>query len=210
MTKLVDSERAARLMAAKGIDILVGTGYINFGYLSGYFTHFGRDYPGPLVNGAPLVRFAGLPRDQRLAPFLITYPGEEGDLFRVYALGEPPADAVRIHQSLDQVNALMIEAVEPGIAAADLYHLGTEAMKERGLEMALDFVGHGIGLDIHELPVLSQRTGGELRPGHVVTVEPGIYLPGIGGVRIESDVLVTPRSHRVLSDLPTSLESAII
>ena len=49
-----------------------------------------------------------------------------------------------------------------------------------------------------------------LQPGHVVTVEPGIYLPGLGGVRIEDDVLVTERGHRVLTDLPKTLESAII
>ena len=80
MTKLFDGKRAASLMEARGIDILVGSGYVNFGYLAGYFTHFGRDYPGPLVNGAPLVRFAGVPKDPNLSPFLITYPGEEGDI----------------------------------------------------------------------------------------------------------------------------------
>jgi len=205
MTKLVDSERAARLMAAKGIDILVGTGYINFGYLSGYFTHFGRDYPGPLVNGAPLVRFAGLPRDQRLAPFLITYPGEEGDLFRVYALGEPPADAVRIHQSLDQVNALMIEAVEPGIAAADLYHLGTEAMKERGLEMALDFVGHGIGLDVHELPNLVATDVTVLQENMVIVLELATRRFDLGHFSAEVPLLVTRQGCEVLTELPYAL-----
>ncbi len=80
MTKLFNGKRAASLMEARGIDILVGSGYVNFGYLAGYFTHFGRDYPGPLVNGAPLVRFAGVPKDPNLSPFLITYPGEEGDI----------------------------------------------------------------------------------------------------------------------------------
>jgi Xaa-Pro aminopeptidase len=71
-------------------------------------------------------------------------------------------------------------------------------------------LGHGIGLDIHEQPVLSPRAKGILQPGHVVTVEPGIYLPGVGGVRIEDDVLLTPRGARVLSDLPKDLASAII
>ncbi len=71
-------------------------------------------------------------------------------------------------------------------------------------------LGHGIGLDIHEQPTLSQRSVGQLQPGHVVTVEPGVYLPGVGGVRIEDDVLVTERGYRVLSDLPKALDSAII
>jgi Xaa-Pro aminopeptidase len=59
--------------------------------------------------------------------------------------------------------------------------------------------GHGLGLDIHEPPTLSARAKGTLQPGMVVTVEPGIYLPGLGGVRIEDDVLVTRTGHRVLS-----------
>ena len=62
MTKLFNGKRAASLMEARGIDILVGSGYVNFGYLAGYFTHFGPDYPGPLV------RFAGVPKDPNLEP----------------------------------------------------------------------------------------------------------------------------------------------
>ena len=53
---------------------------MNYGYITGYFSHFGRDYPGPLYNGDPLVRFGGIPADPDKAPFLITYPGEEGDI----------------------------------------------------------------------------------------------------------------------------------
>ena len=73
-------------------------------------------------------------------------------------------------------------------------------------------LGHGIGLDIHEDPRLSHLADEHavLEPGQVVTVEPGIYLPGVGGVRIEDDVLITGRGHRVLTDLPKSFESATI
>jgi Xaa-Pro aminopeptidase len=65
--------------------------------------------------------------------------------------------------------------------------------------------GHGLGLDIHESPSLSSRAKGKLMVGMVVTVEPGIYIPGLGGVRIEDDVLVTPNGHRVLSKLEKGL-----
>ena len=68
-TKFVDRERASAIMAEKNIDILVGTGFINYGYITGYFTHFGMDYPGPLADGTPLVRLAGLPQDASLSPF---------------------------------------------------------------------------------------------------------------------------------------------
>ena len=66
--------------------------------------------------------------------------------------------------------------------------------------------GHGIGLDVHEPPGLSYAGRGRLEPGMVVTVEPGIYLPGVGGVRIEDDVLVTPSGNRVLSRLGKDLD----
>ena len=63
---LIDPDRARRHMEARGLDVLVGAGYVNYGYIAGYFTHFGRDYPGPLYNGLPMVRFSALPRDPAL------------------------------------------------------------------------------------------------------------------------------------------------
>ena len=85
MSLLLDPDRSSaylksRGIKSRGIDVLVGAGYVNYGYIAGYFTHFGRDYPGPLYNGLPLVRFAALPADRAVPPFLVTYPGEEGDI----------------------------------------------------------------------------------------------------------------------------------
>ncbi|MEM9167065.1 MAG: M24 family metallopeptidase, partial [Planctomycetota bacterium] len=70
-------------------------------------------------------------------------------------------------------------------------------------------LGHGIGIDTHEKPGLSQQgTPVEIKPGMVVTIEPGIYLPGVGGVRIEDDYAVTERGRTNLSSLPKDLDFA--
>ena len=71
-------------------------------------------------------------------------------------------------------------------------------------------LGHGLGLDVHEPPSLSWRSKARLGAGMVVTVEPGIYLPGVGGVRIEDDVVVTSRGRRVLSRLDKELRGAVV
>ena len=71
-------------------------------------------------------------------------------------------------------------------------------------------LGHGFGLEIHENPRMSTTSKGELQAGMVVTVEPGIYIPGWGGVRIEDDVLVTRDGHEVLSTLPKRLEECVV
>ncbi|MHC4065342.1 MAG: M24 family metallopeptidase, partial [Planctomycetota bacterium] len=71
-------------------------------------------------------------------------------------------------------------------------------------------LGHGLGLAVHEPPSLSWRSQEKLEAGMVVTVEPGIYIPGAGGVRIEDDVLVTADGHRVLSSLSTDLADAVL
>jgi Xaa-Pro aminopeptidase len=71
-------------------------------------------------------------------------------------------------------------------------------------------LGHGTGLDIHESPRFAKGQTTELQPGMIVTVEPGIYLSGWGGVRIEDDVLVTRTGHEVLTDVPKELDECVL
>ena len=134
-----------------------------------------------------------------------------GDLTRVVALGRMPRKIREIYRIVLDAHDAAIDAVRPGKKLTAVDAVARQWIDKAGYAAQFGHaLGHGIGLQIHEQPVLSSRSKGVLEPGHVVTVEPGIYLPGIGGVRIESDVLVTQRGARVLSHLPTDLESAII
>ncbi|MFA9477836.1 M24 family metallopeptidase [Phycisphaerales bacterium AB-hyl4] len=139
------------------------------------------------------------------------YDGYCSDLTRVVALGKMKPKLREIYQVVLDAQLAAIDAIEPGRALKDIDAVARKVISDAGYgEQFGHSLGHGIGLDIHEQPTLSPRSEGVLEAGQVVTVEPGIYLPGVGGVRIEDDVLVTGRGAKVLSDLPKRLESAII
>ncbi len=139
------------------------------------------------------------------------YDGYCSDLTRVVALGKMKPNIKEIYQIVLDAQMAAIDAIEPGKKLSDIDQVARDVITKAGYGDRFGHsLGHGLGLDIHEQPVLAGKAKGVLVPGHVVTVEPGIYLPGIGGVRIEDDVLVTSRGHKILSDLPKSLESAII
>ena len=386
MSLLLDPDRSSAYLKSRGIDVLVGAGYVNYGYIAGYFTHFGRDYPGPLYNGLPLVRFAALPADPAVPPFLVTYPGEEGDIiaqgswiedrrfwgprynvpgrpealnvgedpvralvdgleerglvgaaigvgardldpslwqrlraalpdavvtdasedlyalrmiktpgelarlrgavagaerghaavreslaegmtalelaalvnravidehtdryivhvsagplgavvlaptdaeirrgellsvdvgslhrnycgdmFRVYAFGEQQGDGLSVHAAMDDVNDLLIEAVRPGVKASELYELGKAEMARRGLGLALDFVGHGVGIDVHEPPYLISTDHTTLRPGMVIVLEVSTRRFDLGHLSSEITCLVTDDGCEVLNSLPHTI-----
>lgn len=146
------------------------------------------------------------------APFLLVDwgaalpSGYRSDLTRVLATSTVPRQLQELHGVVLQAQLAGIAAIHPGAKLRDVDAAARKVIEEAGFG---DFfghgLGHGIGLHIHEEPRLSSIAEGELQPGNIVTVEPGIYLPGVGGVRIEDDVLVTPDGHEVLSSLPKDL-----
>ena len=140
--------------------------------------------------------------------------GYHGDMTRTFVVGEPD-DTVsewfdRTHEAFDAA----LDAVEPGVTGAavhdavcDVYEdaeiptLRSDPTAETGF---IHSTGHGVGLDVHELPRVAPD-GDELRPGHVVTIEPGLYDPSVGGVRIEDLIVVTDDGYENLTEYPVEL-----
>jgi len=140
------------------------------------------------------------------------YQGYCSDMTRVLAVGRMPPKIAEIYKIVLEAQQAGIAAIQPGIPKKQVDAAARRVIDKAGYgEQFGHGLGHGLGLNIHEEPAFSRQARGELQPGHVVTVEPGIYLPGVGGVRIEDDVLVTARGRSVLTaDLPKSIEWAII
>ncbi|MFN4259597.1 MAG: M24 family metallopeptidase [Gemmataceae bacterium] len=104
-----------------------------------------------------------------------------------------------------------IQAVRPGVKAADVDAVARGVIAEAGWgEHFTHGLGHGLGLQVHEAPAVRANSTDVLQAGMVVTIEPGIYLPGWGGVRIEDDVLVTEEGAEVLSQVPRDFAAAMI
>jgi Xaa-Pro aminopeptidase len=132
------------------------------------------------------------------------------DLTRTVALAPPSAEAHRVHQAVREAQQAAIDAVRPGIAATDVDRAARRVLEAHGLGEAFGHgTGHGLGLDVHEEPRVTRPRADVapvlLEPGMVFTIEPGAYLPGWGGVRIEDDVLVTARGCEVLTSVPYAL-----
>jgi len=124
------------------------------------------------------------------------------DITRTAALGEPPQRLRSALRAVVKAQEEAINALAESVAARDVDARAREVLRSEGLlEYFNHGLGHGIGLEVHEAPSLSPRSRDILRAGMVTTVEPGVYIRGLGGVRVEDDVLVTEDGARVLSKL---------
>ena len=133
------------------------------------------------------------------------------DLTRVLVTGKLSPKLERVYGVVLKAQMAAIDAIRPGVTGREVDQVARGIITDAGFGKQFGHgLGHGLGLDIHEAPRLNAANDRPLEVGMIVTVEPGIYLPGWGGVRIEDDILVTKSGHEVLTNLPKELDAMIV
>lgn len=129
--------------------------------------------------------------------------GYRSDMTRTFVVGRPDGQTAEIHSIVTRAQAQGVAAVRPGVEAQEIDRVCRDFIADAGYGDAfVHGTGHGVGLDVHEPPAVRRGSTAILSPGQVVTVEPGIYLPGFGGVRVEDMVVVTADGCRSLTKYP--------
>ncbi len=132
--------------------------------------------------------------------------GYPSDITRTFAVGDIEPEFKRIYNAVKMSNEQGKLAAGPGTTGQDVDHAARDVIEEAGYgDYFIHRTGHGLGLEVHEPPFMMEGNDKPLAAGNVFTVEPGIYLPGRGGVRIEDDVVITENGHRSLTTYPREL-----
>ena len=133
----------------------------------------------------------------------VTYQGYAADITRTFAVGPIAPQLEHVYEIVREANAAGRAAVRPGVSAQEVDRAARQVIAQAGYgEYFVHRTGHGLGLEVHEPPYIVEGNEELLQPGMTFTIEPGIYLPGQGGVRIEDDVLVTPQGAETLTTFP--------
>ncbi len=139
--------------------------------------------------------------DPVVIDFGAIYAGYRSDMTRTFMVGgSPSGQLATVFAVVAHAQAAGVAAVAPGVVSGDVDQTCRQLIAEAGFADAFEHgTGHGVGIDIHEAPAVGAGSTAILRAGVVVTVEPGVYIPGVGGVRIEDTVVVTEDGRRVLT-----------
>jgi Xaa-Pro aminopeptidase len=139
--------------------------------------------------------------DAVVVDFGATFDGYRSDMTRTFCVGgDPTGELARVFEVVASSQAAGVAAVQPGVGAKQVDDACRQVIADAGWAERFEHgTGHGVGLDIHEAPTVSPLGTAILLPGVVVTVEPGVYLPGVGGVRIEDTLVVTDDGSRALT-----------
>ncbi len=135
-----------------------------------------------------------------------TVGGYASDITRTVGIGSPPEEMAQVYAVVHEANAAGRAAAGPGVAAQEVDRAARAVIAAAGYgEFFIHRTGHGLGLEGHEPPYIVAGNEMPLRSGMTFTVEPGVYLPGKGGVRIEDDVVITPQGAESLTNFPREL-----
>ena len=139
------------------------------------------------------------------------FSGYHSDETVTLAVGDVSEKLRTIFDTVLEAHDRALEAVTPGVALSELDRIARDYIKSCGFGDYFGHgLGHGIGLDVHEAPTVSPRSTAIAEAGMVITVEPGVYVPNVGGVRIEDTVLVTADGHRTLTKIPKTFNQILL
>src|SRR5699024_12439522 len=128
------------------------------------------------------------------------YNGYCSDITRTVAVGQISDELKTVYDTVLEAQLRGVEHIKPGMTGKEADALTRDYITEKGYgEYFGHSTGHGLGMEVHEAPGLSHRSEVKLSPGMVVTVEPGIYIPEVGGCRIEDDIVITETGNRRLT-----------
>lgn len=148
-----------------------------------------------IARGEPVVLDAG-----------VTYEGYHADVTRTVCLGEPSDEVRKVFEAVHEAQSKALQHVRPGIRAEELDRIARGVIAQHGYApYFIHRTGHGLGLEVHEEPFIREGSSTVLQRGMVFTIEPGIYLPGRFGVRLEDNVAVTADGCENFTYLPKSL-----
>ena len=138
-------------------------------------------------------------KDTILIDFGAKYKGYCSDITRCFVVGKPTALYKKVYSTVQEAQAAAIKTIRAGVEMVKVDSAAREAIRKNDLPVYGHGTGHGFGLEIHESPFLKAESKGKLKAGQVITIEPGVYIPGKLGVRIEDDILVTETGCRILT-----------
>ncbi|MCO5181655.1 MAG: Xaa-Pro peptidase family protein [Candidatus Promineofilum sp.] len=169
---------------------------------------------GPIVSSGPNSASPhAVPTNRTIRPgdllvidwgvYVDDYPS---DITRTFAVGPIDDELRRIYEVVKMANEEARKAVRPGVSGQEIDRVAREVIEDAGYgEYFFHRTGHGLGLEVHETPDMSQVNDASIAPGNVFTIEPGIYLTGHGGVRIEDNVLATADGSRTMTSYSREL-----
>jgi Xaa-Pro aminopeptidase len=159
-----------------------------------------------MTEALPLLRAVKEPGDVVVLDFGGLLDGYGSDITRTVHVGEPAGEHLRVHEVVREAQQAAFEAVRPGVACEDVDRAARAAIDAAGYgERFIHRTGHGIGITVHEPPYIVEGETQPLQPGMCFSIEPGVYLPGRFGVRVEDIVTVTEDGGRRLNAAPREM-----